>query len=557
MTLLRCVLLVLVLCIVQSAEIAISMAAEFRCTVLDDDTKQPIPCRVYLRSAKGEWLFVGSTHKDGTALRYEEQWVPMPGIDEKHTTVSAHPFHAELPIGEYWIEIERGKEYHPFRQRLSITNEVHDKTISLKRWTNQADLGWFSGETHVHRRLSELPNVMVAEDLNVAFPVTFWTTRSDAAPDLKPSTLRRQGPSPFGPREDRGSKIIAVAPTHVVFPRNTEYEIFSVNGKSHVLGALFLLNHRSQFDLLAPPIGEIVRKAHAEGALLDLDKHNWPWSLMLVANAEIDLFELSNNSVWRAGFGFRQAPEELPDWLNVEKDGPTSFTEWGWLEFGWKYYYALLNCGFRMSPTAGTASGVHPVPLGYSRVYVHTGPEFDADQWLAGLKAGRSFVTTGPMLDVTVNGRRSGETLSMKNIGASKSHRVQIVIDSLSEQPVSAIEIVRTGDVVQRIVPALTRTPAGAWRAQIQTDVEFAESGWVAVRSIEPRELGRRRFAHTAPWYIEIAERPQRPRRKEVEYFIKSLQQETERNRGVLAPEALQEFEAAVERFSAMLPAAK
>ena len=44
--------------------------------------------------------------------------------------------------------------------------------------------------------------------------------------------------------------------------------------------------------------------------------------------------------------------------------------ERGWLDFTFQNYYLLLNCGFRLRPTGGTASGVHPVPLGFGRVYV-------------------------------------------------------------------------------------------------------------------------------------------------------------------------------------------
>ena len=159
----------------------------------------------------------------------------------------------------------------------------------------------------MHRRLSELPNVMLAEDLNVAFPVTFWTIEAYQRPGLEPSSLRRQGPSPFGPRADRGADVIPIDESHVLFPRNTEYEIFSVDGQRHVQGAVFILNHKSVFDQGMPPVREIAQQAHREGALLDLDKHSWPWSMMLVPVAEVDLFELSNNSVWRTSFGFRNS----------------------------------------------------------------------------------------------------------------------------------------------------------------------------------------------------------------------------------------------------------
>ena len=528
-------------------------AGELTGRVVDADTGRPLPVRVYLRTASGEDLFVEPTTADGSAFRYEEQWVPLEGSSDRHTTVSAHPWRVDLPEGEVTIEIERGKEYRLLREVFTAGSQPLQKTLRLQRWVNAAARGWYSGETHVHRRLAELPNVMLAEDLNVAFPVTFWTVTSKDAPNLQPSPLRRQGPSPFGPREDRGTEPIRVDSSHVIVPRNTEYEIFNVNGKPHTLGAMFVLNHRSAFTALAPPVGPIAREAHAEGALLDLDKHNWPWSLMLVPVAKIDLFELSNNSVWRTKFGFRQAPAQLPDWLRVEQDSPTTFTEWGWLNHGWKHWYALLNCGFEIAPTAGTASGVHPVPLGHSRVYVHTGDPFDLESWWLGLKQGRSFVTTGPMLFATLADQLPGERFEVP----AGPHEVELNIETISEQPVSALELLVGGEVVARTVPELERTSTGAWRGTWRPRVIVPESTWVAVRSVEPREGGRRRFAHTAPWYIRIGGTAPRPRREEVQYFVEQVSAELERNRGILPAEALAEFEQARDVYQALLERAR
>jgi hypothetical protein len=526
----------------------VATAGELTGRVVDADTGRPLPARIYLRSAAGEDLFVETVSPEGSAFRYEEQWVPLEGSSERHTTVSPHPWRATLPPGEVTVEIEHGKEYLPLRDVLTVGDQPLEKTWRLQRWVNAGARGWYSGETHVHRRLVELPNVMLAEDLNVAFPVTFWTVTSKDPPNLLPSPLRRQGPSPFGPREDRGTEPIQVDSRHVIVPRNTEYEIFNVNGKPHTLGAMFVLNHRAVFTALAPPVGPIARQAHAEGALLDLDKHNWPWSLMLVPVAKIDLFELSNNSVWRTKFGFRTAPANLPEWLRVEQDSPTTFTEWGWLNHGWKHWYALLNCGFEIAPTAGTASGVHPVPLGHSRVYVHTGDQFALDAWWQGLRQGRSFVTTGPMLFATLSGTLPGERFETPG---PKTY--QLEVESLSEQPISALELLVGGELAARVVPELERTSTGAWRGTWRQSLTVDESTWVAVRSVEPRTGGRRRFAHTAPWYIRVAGAPPRPRREEVRYFVDQVSAELERNRGILPAEALAEFEQARDVYRALL----
>ena len=42
-----------------------------------------------------------------------------------------------------------------------------------------------------------------------------------------------------------------------------------------------------------------------------------------------------------------------------------------------------MLCGL-LRPTAGTASGVHPVPLGFGRVYVHCPAGFSYEAWVRG-----------------------------------------------------------------------------------------------------------------------------------------------------------------------------
>jgi hypothetical protein len=336
-----------------------------------------------------------------------------------------------------------------------------------------------------------------------------------------------------------------------VYPRNTEYEIFTVAGQSHTLGAIFLLNHRSIFRQAAPPIAQIAAQAHAEGALIDLDKHSWPWSMMLVPVAQVDLYELSNNSVWRTSFGFRQVSMPLPPWTELETDQSDVLTEWGWLNFGFEVYYALLTCGFRLAPTAGTASGVHPVPLGYSRVYVHTGQPFTGDAWLQGLRDGRSFVTTGPMLLAKVNDALPGETIAASGGG---SVRLSVAIESISEKPDTTVEILWNGDPVHAVRGPGQQTSEGAWRVSARHELVVEESSWLIVRSVETQPDGRKRFAHTAPWYVTVPGRPLRPRRDQVEYFVKLMEAEMERNRPILERPALEEFQRALQVYRDLLP---
>jgi hypothetical protein len=101
---------------------------------------------------------------------------------ERHTSVSADPFLADLPAGEYEITIEQGKEYIPHSERISVAEKPLSLRFLLTRWSNVAERGWYSGDTHVHRSMDELPVAMVAEDLNVALPLNYWVTKSHTPP---------------------------------------------------------------------------------------------------------------------------------------------------------------------------------------------------------------------------------------------------------------------------------------------------------------------------------------------------------------------------------------
>jgi len=504
------------------------------CRVVDADSGDALPCRVYLQSAEGTWYFVKSADPDGSAVVYDVSRSPQ--SVEKHTTVSAHAFTANVPPGLYTITIERGKEYRPTQVTVSVGDEPVEHVIHLQRWIDMAELGWYSGDTHVHRSLDELPNVMLAEDLNVALPLSYWVRDAYTPPARGDKSTAATG------------ELISVDASHVIWPMNTEYELFTVNGKRHTLGAVFVLGHKQPLAPAAPPVAPIAAAARSQGALLDLDKHSWPWSMMLVPVMNVDLFELSNNHVWRTEFFFKRwTLDLLPAGWDIETDAD-GFTEWGWIDFGFKTYYALLNCGFGMRPTAGTASGVHPVPLGYGRVYVQLPGGFDYQKWMAGLDAGRSFVTTGPMLFAEFDGRPAGSSIDVEESSSIRVHgHVQ------SSRGVSRIEIVKNGDVVRVVKAGNQPHTDGGLHSNFDEQVAVDGTSWIAVRCFEGEPGGDRiRFAHTAPVHLKRADRRLRPRRFETEFLVRAVQSEIERNRTVLSADELAEYEQALGVYRAL-----
>ena len=518
-------------------------------TIVDADSGKPVAARVYLQAESGRWHFPQSQSKSETAVLYQREY-PATNSVEMHTALPAGPFDVKLPRGKYTLTIERGKEYVPLNKSFTLDDKPLDLgNLKLHRFVHLAKEGWYSADTHVHRKLGEMPTVVQAEDLNIAFPLTYWVNTAEAIPT---QANRAEGwREPAAPYK--------VTPEYWLYPLNTEYEIFSVGGKQHTLGAFLIIGHKTPLDITSPPLTAAAEWAHREGGLIDLEKHSWPWSVLLVPVMKPNLFELANNHCWRTEFGFHKwTIEAAPEYMKLERD-ERGLTEWGWIDFGFQTYYALLNCGYKLTPTAGTAAGVHPVPTGFGRVYVHTGEDsFHYDHWLAALKAGRSFVTTGPLLLAEVDGQRPGHIF--QEVAPGGTRRVMGVVHSLA--PLDRIEIVVNGRVTETLrgPEAETRSIGGGqvYETCFERTTRAEGNGWIAVRVFEKHPAGRVRFAHTAPWHCELdGGRPLGPTREQIDYLIGRCREEILRNRGVVGAATLAEFETALATYEAIGKRAK
>ena len=530
-----------------SAATAQEPTVPLRGQVIDADSQLPVAARLYVKGADGKWYFHKSASPEGTAFEFKRQ--AGPNSLEQHVTLSAHPFVVDVPPGTYTITVERGKEFVPLVQEIVIAKPKDgdtkgiEITSPIRRWINMAEQGWYSGDIHAHRPLSDMPNLVLAEDINVATPLSHWVTAADTDPTTG-NRVTAPAPQP---------EWIAVDRTHGIYPLNTEYEIFTVGGKSHTLGAVLICGQRTRLDKGIPPVKRIAEQAHADGAFLDLEKHSWAWSPMIVPLMKVDLFELANNHCWQTEFAHSSwTLDAAAKYMNLELNDK-GFTEWGWIDFGLQSYYAYLNCGFRMMPSAGTGAGVHPVPFGFSRVYVHVPGEFTFAKWREGLLAGRSFVTTGPLLKVQFNGEEAGHTFRSET--ASKTIRITGTAASLA--PLDRIEILINGDVARTIRPTAQKQANGSFTATLDESLQIEGSGWLAVRCFESHPTKRVRFAHTAPIFVDVPDKPLAPKKAEVEHCIERIERELKRHEGVLANDAVEEYREALAIYRELLGRAK
>jgi len=70
------------------------------------------------------------------------------------------------------------------------------------------------------------------------------------------------------------------------------------------------------------------------------------------------------------------------------------------------------------------------VPAGFGRVYVRCPDGLIVEQWLARLGAGRSFVSTGPLVEAVVEGRDPGHVF----VGARLLVDAEVVVNGLPER---------------------------------------------------------------------------------------------------------------------------
>ncbi len=534
------------LAIVCAASVSGAQPSTVSLRITDSDSGKPIAARVYLRDETGEHYFFTSSDEDGSAVPYKKKnWLNKNSI-EYHTTVSAHRCQTVVPPGTYTLRVERGKTYHPWERPIQVSNADLQVSVVMKRWIDTAALGWYSGDAHVHRTIDELRNIVLAEDLNVVFPLTQWVTISDTPPSSGNKNIPVNLPD----------SLIRVDKEHVIWPRNTEYEIFSVNKKRHTLGALFLLGHEGALQQTVPPWKGVIDSAREADpdVLFDMDKLAWPFAMVLPTIVPDATYEVTNNHIWRTEFAFRDWYTPTPPFMQPPFGG-TSGGERQWIDFTLGMYYTLLDCGFRMPASAGTANGVHPVPAGFGRVYVHLPDGFDYQQWRKGLKQGRSFVTTGPMLFATADGHDPGHQFQFDSDSQAASatmREIRIHIEVESQQPLTFGELVINGRPEHLLRVQNTKTEAGAYRSVIDQTISPTRSGWFAVRFWEDRPHGRVRFAHTAPWYVEVDQQRVLPRHEEKQYLVRRMENEIQRSRGVVSESAMAEYLRALDFYRAL-----
>ena len=469
-------------CLVWIAASTLSIASTLSVTIRDEHGTA-LPARVYLTNAKNKSIFPNG------AITYDK--TSAEGVSEKDFVPRHGRFSIELPAGTYRLVIERGKEYLPIETPINLPASTNvRRTIVLHRWIDMAAKGWFSADMHVHRSLADLPSLMEAEDLNVAIPITRWKTvqQIHEDPDLHHYLSLADRDGVFHLRDGRFFPVL-----------NEEMET-----RDSALLASFL---GTDGVALTYPLSQFGQSVQAKGGVSDSEKATSLELPGLAAVGTCQTVGLANNHLWRSG-SYTKPWGAWPDHV----PGRYPQTCRGFVRAGFDIYAALLNMGFPLTLSAGSASGVHPVPPGWSRVYVHSGLPLTPKTWLKALKQGKSFVTTGPMLLLEVNGQEPGDQIHEKQFPL----QLHAKIEMLSLRPVSEAEIVLNG-IPHKV--ALSRDPKNQNRYTGAIELTIKSSTWITARWSASRGQGCD-AAHTSPIYFWDGKKPIPTNRKEAQLLL-------------------------------------
>lgn len=460
----------IIVTIVTSVEADQRRGGRLELTVVDRDTGEVIPCRMHLTRVSS-----GKPHRVPRVPFWHDHFV-FPG-----------QMVLELPRGKYTFEVERGPEYVINTGYFTIEDFADDsKRIELQRAANMVAEGWWSGDLHVERDTDDIELLMQAEELYVAALVE--SVRG----------TRRKTASPL--------------PAFVLFDDERYYLPRGLQDP-RAGGALLALGASEEWrdplaDAPRPWTIETLREARRRGAWIDVSRPTARSLPVWLAAGVVDSIELVH-----ADFARRRTMDEPREAYTRDRKRYPGMAGMG--RWSQDIYYHVLNAGLRIPPSAGSASGVEPNPLGYNRLYVHVGGDFDLAGWWDAFRAGRVVVTNGPLLRPFVAGRLPGHTFQ-----ASPGETLQLAVNlNLTiRDRVSYLEIIKNGFVEQTV-----RLEDYAATGTLPP-LEFTESGWFLIRAVTDVETTYR-FASTAPYYVEFSDAPERISQHSVQFFLDWLDQ--------------------------------
>lgn len=410
------------------------------CRVTDAGTGQGTAARIRLLNGRGEEV-VPAGHP--TALTETAQEGDVRFQKRRFAYVNG-----SFEIDPRWLplryQVIKGYEYTIAEGEITTAAARGGSfTIPLKRWSAPTRERWYSGDVHIHHISPKTCRLeMEAEDLNVANILTSDFTVDQAEFEGKVNSNSGPGRLIYVNQEFRNHQLghmcllnlkRLIEPVKTVQPYHFPLHL-DVCDRTHEQGGYVAWAHFPSWPGVESPLDVAMEKLDGLEILSVLDPLDFPVFMKQVSN--------------------EQEPND-----------------------GLHLWYRFLNCGFRLTATAGTDKMTNYVTVGANRVYAQIEGEFSYQAWIDALKAGNTFVSNSPLLKLTVDGQKPGATVQ---VTSRRSKVISIHATADSQLPFDRLEIVANGEVIGETTPS--RRP---YHAEIHLEHPLRDSCWIAARARE------------------------------------------------------------------------
>ena len=438
--------------------IQVAEPAKIRGRLIDGDFNKATPGRVWVEGSDHQYRRAGPFAANKSFLEKPVLLSTVPRSYGVPFFYADGTFEIDVPPGPTIVTLERGFEHSLTGESIDLAaGETRELTLSSKRFVDMKADGWVSGDTHIHwvtnawnvdLPLEHLSLVQKAEDLRVVNNLTLLhRTTVDAF--VKPSQ------APMGPIRNFC---------------NDDYHIEMAEEyrNQNLYGHLCFLN----LKWLVLPIGTGPQIAGD-------DSLDYPINRTAILQAR----EQGGISIEAHGVG---ANHELP--LNAVHGLADSLDQ-----IDPDDYYRLLDCGFQLPLTNGSD---YPARIaGCARAYVKIDGEFTYEKWIDGIRRGRTFTTSGPLMTLTVNNRDIGDVLT-----TTANEPLQIQVTAKSRFPLGRVQILSNGAVLKEI-------ETQEKEADLTVTIPAGESRWIVARCSRNSQwnaIWHADIAHTSAVYVHV-----------------------------------------------------
>ena len=436
-------------------------------TVRGENNRQ-VPVRVGLYDKTGRMPLPSEdaiTIKEWQELRQIAGLMPIYGgawpAENRRIFYIDGDYRAKIPVGNYDLVISRGMEYRFSRRTVTIeAGKDNLVDIKLERWSDMPAKDWYSGDTHLHYGRGH-----IKDDINIF--------KHAMAEDLHVTNLLEMGTNvdTYARQYNWGENAWYGKGTHYLVPgqedprTNRVGHTVSLNLSEPVRFPDKYFLYHNVFEKVKAQ-GGVTGYAHSHDGLLPF--FNAGGGLALdVPFGLVDLVEL-----------FNSPRERKSPWVSSV-----------WFDF--------LNLGYKLAPMAGTDYMNIGVQPGTVRTYVKLEEGYSVQSWFDALKAGRSFVTSGPMLEMTVNGKGPGSELKLKvgdTVIIKASADVMPDIGTLSK-----LELYEQGKLI-----ATKDSAIGSETLHLDHEIKVGHGTWFVLLAYGKNGGLDTLHAATAPTYVSV-----------------------------------------------------